>query len=122
MRTNSKRDGGLNKDELAQRATDKYYLLFNSINQGFCIIEMIWDEKGNPVDYRFLEVNAAFERQTKIKNAKGRTMREIEPDHEAYWFQIYAEIAKTKKTVQFEHKAEALMGGWYEVYAFPITQ
>jgi signal transduction histidine kinase len=122
MGTYSKQDYRLNNNELAQRATDKYYLLFNSINQGFCIIEMIWDEQGNPRDYRFLEVNAAFERQTNIRNAKGRTMREIEPDHEAHWFQIYGEVAKTKKTVQFEQKAEPLIGGWYEVYAFPITR
>jgi signal transduction histidine kinase len=122
MRKISKQKDELNRDDLAQRATDKYYLLFNSINQGFCIIEMIWDEQGEPIDYRFLEVNAAFERQTHIKNAVGRTMREIEPAHEAHWFHTYGDVAKTKKTIHFEHKAERLIGGWYEVYAFPIDQ
>ena len=108
------------KDELAKRATDRYYSLFNSINQGFCIIEMIWDKEGKPVDYRFLEVNATFENQIGIKNAAGKTMREIEPQHEEHWLRIFGEVAKTKKPVQFEEKAEFLTQGLYEMLAFPI--
>ena len=48
------------KDEMAQQAADKYLRLFNSIDQGFCIIQMIFDESDQPVDYRFLETNPVF--------------------------------------------------------------
>ena len=110
------------KDQLTAKAMDKYYWLFNSINQGFCIIEMIWDDHDQPVDYRFLETNPAFEKQTGIADAIGKTMREIEPAHESHWFEIYGEVAKTGKPIHFEQKAEPLMGGWYDVHAFPIEK
>ena len=108
------------KDQLTKTATDKYYLLFNSINQGFCIIEMIWNNKHEPVDLRFLEVNTAFEKQTGIKNAVGRTMREIEPGIESHWYETYGKVSKTGAPVHFEEKATALMNRWYNVYAFPL--
>ena len=39
-----------------------YHTLFESIDEGFCIVEVIFDGTGQPVDYCFLEVNPAFER------------------------------------------------------------
>ncbi|QNL49021.1 PAS domain-containing protein [Olivibacter sp. SDN3] len=106
-----------------KHVTDRYQALLNSINQGFCIIEMIWDERGYPVDYLFIETNKAFENQTGIKHAEGRTMRTIEPLHEEHWFQIYGKVAALEKAVQFEQKADFLRKGtWYEVYAFPMTE
>lgn len=110
------------KDQLTQKATDKYQALINSIQQGFCIIEMIWDENGQAVDYRFLEVNPVFEKITGIKDAIGKTIREIEPRHEAHWFKIYGDIIKKRKPLHFEQRAEALIGGWYEVDAFPLLE
>ncbi|GAA4778948.1 hypothetical protein GCM10023231_01980 [Olivibacter ginsenosidimutans] len=98
---------------------DKYCLLVNSMTQGFCIIEVLWqDDKA--VDYRFLEINKAFERQTGIENAIGKTMRQIEPFHEDHWFELYGEVAKTGKSVQTEAVA-AQLHRWYEVNAFPIA-
>ncbi|OZI09613.1 hypothetical protein BWI93_03020, partial [Siphonobacter sp. BAB-5385] len=60
------------KDEIAQQATDKYQMLFNSIDQGFCIIEVLFDEQDQPTDYRFTETNQAFLRQTGLQNALGK--------------------------------------------------
>src|SRR4051794_28271531 len=57
----------------------KYRLLFDSIDEGFCIIQVIFDANENPVDYRFLEVNPAFVRQTGLREATGRRMRELAP-------------------------------------------
>ena len=47
-------------NEMLEESDAKYRTLFDSIDQGFCIIEMIFDAGGKPVDYRFLEVNRAF--------------------------------------------------------------
>lgn len=106
-----------------KHVTDRYQTLLNSIKQGFCIIEMIWDEHGYPIDYLFIETNSAFEDQTGIKHAIGRTMRSIEPLHEEYWFQIYGKVATLEKAVQFEQKADFLRKGvWYEVHAFPMDE
>lgn len=92
-------------------------LLFNSIDEGFCIIEMIFDEQKKPVDYRFLIINSSFERQTGLRDAVGKRMREFAPDHEEHWFEIYGKIALTGESVRFENRAEQLHR-WYDVYAF----
>src|SRR6185295_8590837 len=66
--------------EAALRASeDRYHNLFNSIDEGFSIIEMIFDEHEKPVDYRFLEVNPSFEKQTGLLEAKGKSVRELIP-------------------------------------------
>lgn len=98
---------------------EKYKTLFNSIDEGFCIIEMIFDKKGNAVDYRFIETNKAFDKQTGLHSIDGKTMRMLAPDHEQFWFDTYGRIAKTGVPERFEHEAAAL-GYFYEVYAFPV--
>ena len=76
-------------------AEEKYKILFDSIDEGFCIIEMIFNEHKKPIDYRFLEINPAFERQTGLVDAIGKRMREFAPDHEEHWFEIYGKIVLT---------------------------
>jgi PAS domain-containing protein len=71
---------GHERAEAALRESEERYLaLFNAIEQGFCTIEVLFDEQDRPLDYRFLEVSPSFERQTGIPNAAGRWM----PRHRA---------------------------------------
>src|ERR1700690_2681717 len=72
-----------------QESEARYRMLFDSIDEGFCIIEMIFDKQERPIDYRFLEVNPSFEKQTGLVAAEGKSMRELAPNHEDYWFEIY---------------------------------
>src|SRR6185503_510105 len=104
---------------MSESYEERYRNLFESIDAGVCVIEMIY-EGGKPVDYRFLEVNPAFERQTGLKDAKRKTMREHVPGHEQHWFEIYGRIAETGRPERFVQPAQALMGGWYEVYAYRV--
>jgi two-component sensor histidine kinase len=99
---------------------DRYYTLFNSLDVGFCVIELAFDAQGTPIDYTFVEVNAAFEYQTGLQNAVGKRMRELAPQHEQYWFDIYGKVALTGQPVRFEQRAEQLGDRWYEVHAFRI--
>jgi PAS domain S-box-containing protein len=97
----------------------RYRTLFDSIDEGFCTIEVLFDEDDKPVDYSFLQINPSFERQTGIQNVIGRRMREIAPRHEAHWFEIYGTIALTGEPMRFENEAKEL-GRWYDVYAFRV--
>ncbi len=108
-------------EEALRDSERKYRDLFDSIDEGFCIIEVLFDDNNRPLDYRFLEVNQAFERQTGLLDAAGRCMREIVPDHEQYWFDIYGRIALTGEPTRFQEPAVAL-GRFYDVYAFRVRK
>jgi len=105
--------------ENIRQSEEKYRNLFNSLLEGFCIIEMVFDEHETPVDYRFLEVNPSFEQQTGLHSAQGRLIRELVPGQEAHWFEIYGKIALTGEPAQFENEAKAL-NRWFKVSAFRI--
>jgi PAS domain S-box-containing protein len=106
-------------EEAVRASEEQYRILFNSMEEGFCTIEVLFDENHKPIDYRFLEINPAFEKQTGLKDAKGKLMRELAHDHEQHWFDIYGKIALTGESARFENRAEALHR-WYEVYAFRV--
>jgi PAS domain S-box-containing protein len=74
---------------------------------------------GRPVDYRFLEVNPAFERQSGLTGATGKRARELVPGLEQHWFDTYGRVALTGEPVRFENHAEPL-DRWFEVYAFRV--
>ena len=106
-------------EEELRESEQKYHTLFDSIDEGFCTIEVLFDEKVKPNDYRFLQISPSFERQTGIKNAVGRRMREIAPQHEEHWFENFGTIALTGVPMRFENEAKQL-GRWYDVYAFRV--
>ncbi|MGY1488621.1 ATP-binding protein [Methylobacillus pratensis] len=95
--------------------------IFDSIDQGMCIIKMVYDANGKPIDYIFLHTNAAFASQTGLVNVIGKGMRELAPQHEQFWFDTYARIDQTGVPERFEHKADALKR-FYEVYGFRIDE
>ena len=110
----------LKRIEAALRASEERYRnLFNTMDEGFCIVEMIFDAQQRPVDYRFLEVNPAFEKQTGLYEAQGKLMRTLAPEHEAHWFESYGKVAQTGEPVHFINEARQL-NRWYEVYAYRI--
>ena len=95
----------------------RYRLLFESIDEGFCIIEMIYDAQGKPADYAFLELSPSFEKQSGLQNARGRRIRELAPTIEEHWIQNLGRVADTGEAVRFQNRAEALHR-WFDVYAF----
>ncbi|MDQ5810316.1 MAG: PAS domain S-box protein [Actinomycetota bacterium] len=107
-------------EEALRESEERYRTLFESIDEGFCVVEVIFNADGEPVDYRFLETNPAFERHTGLHGATGKRMREIAPDHEAHWFEIYGHVASTGEPVRFVNEAKALDGRWFDVYAFRL--
>ena len=105
--------------ESLKESQEHYLTLFNSIDEGFCTIEVIFDDNDHPIDYRFLEINPAFEKQTGLVDAKGSLMRDMASEHEEYWFEIYGKVALTGEPIRFVNEAKEL-NRWYDVYAFKI--
>ncbi|WP_267641003.1 ATP-binding protein [Haloarchaeobius amylolyticus] len=103
-----------------RESEERYRTLFQSIEQGYCIVEMLFDEHEEPVDYRFLLTNPAFEEESGLVDVEGKRMRELEPLHEEFWFEIYGEVALTGKSRRFTRQARYLDERWFDVYAVRV--
>ena len=100
-----------------QRATTELYsTLIESMDDGFCIVDIQYDEDGRPWDYRFLDVNRAFEEQTGLKNARGKTVRELVPETDTRWAEMYSRVALTGEPLRLSEDSSPI-GRWFDVYA-----
>ena len=104
------------------RGAKKYRSLFDSIEAGFCIMTMVFDDQGRPIDYIFDEANPAFERQTGLSIEPGHSMRSTTTAASQHWLDVYGEVAKTRQPIRMEDHAEALGDVWVDVYAFPVGE
>jgi len=115
------------RDQTEERAIRKaledseahYHQLFDNMTSAFAVHEMIYDEQNNPIDYRFIQVNAGFEDIVGIpaEKAIGHTVKELLPATEEYWIKTYAQVVATGKPIKFEHYSQAL-DKHFEVRAF----
>jgi len=106
------------QEELHQ-SEKKYRSLFNTMSEGLALHEIICDEMGRPCNYRFLDINPAFIRQTGLKASDiiGKTVKEVIPDIEQFWIDTYGQVALTGKSKKFEHFSKSL-NRYYEVFAY----
>ncbi|MDQ4099602.1 MAG: PAS domain S-box protein, partial [Chloroflexota bacterium] len=109
-------------EQALRRSEERFRTLFESIDEGFCVIEVLFNEEGTAVDYRFEQVNPAFERQTGLHDAVGKTARELVPDLEEHWFQTYGEVARTGIPTRFVQEAQPMDHRWFDVYAFRLGE
>ncbi|OGO23440.1 MAG: hypothetical protein A2144_05520 [Chloroflexi bacterium RBG_16_50_9] len=105
--------------EALRLSEERYRSLFNNMTEAFALHEIILDEQGRPGDFRFIEVNEAFSRQTGLLPEKiiGKMAKEVLPGIEDCWIETYGKVALTGEAVSFEEFAASL-GRWYEVYAY----
>jgi PAS domain S-box-containing protein len=101
------------------RSEARYRALFESIEEGFCILQLIFNEDGKPCDYRFIETNPAFVKQSSLAGAVGRTARELMPDIEPSWIESYGNVALSGEPARFTNYSRTL-DRWFDVDAFRI--
>ena len=106
-------------EEALSQSEERYRALFESMSEGFALHEIVTDEQGRPLDYRFIDANPAFEKMTGLKRADvlGKRVREILPDIEAHWIDSYGRVALTGEPVHFENYS-AHLEQWFAVYAY----
>jgi len=106
--------------EMVLRASEeRYWSLFSGMTEGFALHEIITNDQGQPCDYRFLDINPAFERLTglKRKDVIGRTHNEVLPNNDPKWLSLYGKVALTGDPVQFDNYSPPLQRH-YEVLAY----
>jgi PAS domain S-box-containing protein len=102
-----------------RKAEQDYQMLFREMLDGFALHEIVCDESGEPVDYRFLAFNPAFERMTGLKahDTIGKTVLDVLPGIERHWIQAYGKVALTGEPAFFESYTVELKKH-FEVTAF----
>ncbi len=104
---------------MSSRSERDYRAVFEVMEDGFCVIRMVYDADGKPSDYVFLETTPAFERHTGIRNAVGRSIRSFVPQHEQFWFDFYGSVVATRRPARTQYYAAA-MGRWFDALATPF--
>jgi len=106
-------------EQALQHSEQRFRSLFESMDEGFALCEMIRDEAGQAVDFRYLEVNTAFSTLTGLpaNQIAGRTVKEIIPGIEAHWMAFYDRVLRTGLPERMENRVESL-GKQLEVHAW----
>jgi len=97
-------------DNHLKESEEKYRLLTTQMPLGLAVHELICDDKGQPIDFRFINVNEAWEKVMGIKKefVLGKRVMEVFPNTEKYWIENYGSVALTGKPIFFENYSSEL--------------
>jgi len=109
-------------EQALHRSERRYRELFESIEEGFCIVDVLFDADDHACDFHFLEANPAFERQTGLHDVAGKTLRAFAPELERQWFEVYGAVARGGEPVRFMQHAQALGGRWFDATACRVGE
>ncbi|WP_017244984.1 PAS domain-containing protein [Stutzerimonas stutzeri] len=101
-----------------RQSEERFSAILQTIEAAFAIVQVKFDADDRPVDYQFVEVNPAFERQTGV-DLHGKWVTEFAPELERFWFEAYGHVAKTGEPASFESYAQAF-GRWFDVRAVRV--
>lgn len=109
--------------KIAEESETNYKRLIDSMLDALALHEVIQNEEGEVVDYRFLMINPAFEKETGLKaeDLIGKTVLEVLPQTEKYWIEMYGDVALTGNEARFQNYSGAL-DRHYDVLAFSPKQ
>ena len=106
-------------EQRLRESESKYRTLFDTMDEGFCIIEFLDGPHGRASDYVHVEANAAYERHAGIPNVVGQRLREMVPDEADDWIKRYRPVLETGEPIRFEQELVAT-GRHLELAAFRI--
>ena len=104
-----------------RQGDERYRNLFNSIDEGCATLEVIFNAEEKIINFRILEVNRAFEKQTGLQVTAGKLLREIAPGYDAHWSEVFGQVALTGKSVRFVSESGASDGRWFDVFAMSVS-
>ena len=105
--------------EVALRESEaKYRLLFNSMDEGYFLCDVIFDENDSPIDIFYVDANPAATQMLGV-DFTGRRLKDINPNYEAYWYEIFGRVARTGQGERLQQYAEPDQK-WYDFYVFKV--
>lgn len=106
-------------EEALAESEERYRTLFESIDEGFCIIEFFDGPHGPLSDYVHIEANPAYALHAGIPNVVGQKLREMVGEEADAWVARYGAVLRTGKPIRFEQELVAT-GRHLELAAFRI--
>lgn len=106
-------------EEALHESEERYRTLFNTMDEGFVVLEMLFDAAGRPVDFVHLEVNPAYGKLTGLWDGVGKRASGMMARLEESWYALYGNVALTGKPVRTENYAASL-DRWFDLYAFRL--
>lgn len=103
-----------------RKSEERLRTIVETIETAFAIVDVKFDERDQPIDYRFVHVNPAFERQAGV-DLSGKWVSSYAPDLEPFWFEMYGRVAKTREPASFENYARNFER-WFDVRAVPVGE
>jgi len=109
-----------NQEDEKSKLENQWSKLIEELPLGFNIRELMFDETGKPVNYKFITINDQYENMTGLKREDiiGKTAYEVLPTIEPSWIEQYAEVVLNGKTSAIEDYSRAL-GKYFRVIAYP---
>jgi len=106
--------------QIALRESEaRYRALFQSIDEGLCVLQLVFDDAGRPADFVFASCNPAFEKHSGLVDIVGQLMSKVVPDLEPEWLQMLADAAGSGEGFRRQAEIRSL-SRFADVYAFSL--
>ncbi|MEO1816011.1 MAG: HD domain-containing phosphohydrolase [Acetobacterium sp.] len=102
-----------------KESEERHRLLITQMAQGLAVHEVLFDQSGNPVDFRYLDANDSYEKLVGLKRADiiGKTALEVAPEMDKSWIEKYGQVAMTGQPIHFEFYDEHV-DRYFEIVAY----
>ena len=107
------------EEALRKSEEKRYHTLFDSIDEGFCIIEKVEGEAGELLDFRYVEANRGFAAHTGVSDVVGKTIGQAFPGEAEEWINTYDAVLRTGEPIKFERRL-VTQGRILDLHAFLV--
>jgi PAS domain S-box-containing protein len=106
-------------EEAIRQSEEKYKTLFMSMSEGFYLSEILYDDNGEPCDYRYLDVNPKFEQILGLSRDQiiGRRYKDLVPVDTTQWLDTYFKVARTGKPLTYQFYSNEY-GKYFETFSY----
>lgn len=109
----------LEAEQQLRAVEERYRTIFELLDEGLCVIDLVYNEAGEAVDYVFVEANPAFLRQTGRMDVLGKRISELVPNLPRFWLDMYARVVATGETIRFDNE-DRIHGRWHHLCAMRL--
>src|SRR5262249_10785559 len=105
------------EEEMREKSEEHFRLLDTQMQWGLAVHEVISDDNGRPIDYRYVSINKGFTAMNELRELTGKKLSEVLPNPDEHWIRVIGSVALSGKPVHFDRYSERL-GKHFNVYAY----